>query len=177
MVEALLSSLALVFNWPVISWLMLGVVLGVWSGSIPGLGGIVALVVILPFTFGMEPLPGMALLLGLWAVTSTSDTIVSVMLGIPGTTASQATIMDGYPLAKKGQAERALGAAFTVSAVGGVVGRGSSTSTCSRQTLAGTSSRAPPRLRSSRETPLRRRPLRETATVRTWLPTGRGPCA
>ena len=73
MVEALLSSLSLVFNLPVMSWLMLGVVLGIWSGSVPGLGGIVALVVILPFTFGMEPIPGMALLLGLWAVTSTSD--------------------------------------------------------------------------------------------------------
>ena len=122
MLEALASSLSLVFSWPVIGYLLLGVVLGMWSGSVPGLGGIVALVVILPFTFGMEPVPAMALLLGLWAVTATSDTIVSVMLGIPGTTASQATIMDGYPLARMGQAERALGAAFTVSAFGGVVG-------------------------------------------------------
>ncbi len=122
MLEALASSLALVFSWPAFGYLMLGVVLGMWTGSVPGLGGIVALVVILPFTFGLDPVPAMALLLGLWAVTSTSDTIISVMLGIPGTTASQATIMDGYPLARMGQAERALGAAFTVSAIGGVVG-------------------------------------------------------
>jgi putative tricarboxylic transport membrane protein len=70
----------------------------------------------------MEPVPAFALLLGMFAVTSTSDTIASVMLGIPGTAASQATILDGYPLAQKGQAARALGAAFTVSAFGGVFG-------------------------------------------------------
>ena len=70
----------------------------------------------------MEPVPAMALLLGLWTVTSTSDTIASVMLGIPGTSASQATILDGYPLAQQGQAARAFGAAFTVSAFGGVFG-------------------------------------------------------
>ena len=70
MLEALASSLTLVFSWPAIGYLLLGVVLGMWSGSVPGLGGIVALVVILPFTFGMEPVPAMALLLGLWAVDS-----------------------------------------------------------------------------------------------------------
>ena len=63
-----------------------------------------------------------ALLLGMYAVTTTSDTIASVMLGIPGTAASQATILDGYPLAQRGEAQRAFGAAFTVSAFGGVFG-------------------------------------------------------
>jgi len=58
----------------------------------------------------------------MYAVTSTSDSIASIMLGIPGTVASQATILDGYPLAKKGQAARAFGATYTVSAFGGVLG-------------------------------------------------------
>jgi TctA family transporter len=79
-------------------------------------------VILLPFTFGMEPVEAFALLLGMYAVTTTSDTIASVMLGIPGTAASQATILDGYPLAMKGEAQRAFGAAFTVSAFGGVFG-------------------------------------------------------
>ncbi|TDJ63188.1 MAG: hypothetical protein E2O36_03650 [Proteobacteria bacterium] len=122
MLEALLSGLSLVFEWPSIGFLMLGVVLGIWIGAVPGLGGIIGLVLLLPFTFGMEPVPAMALLLGLWTVTTTSDTIASVMLGIPGTVASQATILDGYPLAQQGHAGRALGAAFTVSAFGGVFG-------------------------------------------------------
>jgi TctA family transporter len=58
----------------------------------------------------------------MYAVTSTSDSVSSIMLGIPGTVASQATILDGYPLAKKGQAARAFGATYTVSAFGGVLG-------------------------------------------------------
>ena len=88
----------------------------------PGLGGIIGMLLLLPFTFDMEPLSAIALLLGLFAVTTTSDTIASVMLGIPGTAASQATILDGYPLAKRGEAPRAFGAAFAVSAYGGIFG-------------------------------------------------------
>ncbi len=122
MLDALLIGLALVFEWPSIGFLMLGAVLGIWIGAVPGLGGIIGLVLLLPFTFGMEPVPALALMLGLWTVTTTSDTIASVMLGIPGTSASQATILDGYPLAQQGHAARALGAAFTVSAFGGVFG-------------------------------------------------------
>lgn len=122
MVDALLSGLLAVFEWPAIGYLMLGVFIGIWLGAVPGLGGIIGLVLLLPFTFDMDPVPAFALLLGMFAVTSTSDTIASVMLGIPGTAASQATILDGYPLAKQGQAARAFGAAFTVSAFGGIFG-------------------------------------------------------
>ncbi len=122
MVDALITGLSLVFEWPTIGFLMLGVFIGIWMGAVPGLGGVIGLVLLLPFTYGMEPVPAFALLLGMFAVTSTSDTIASVMLGIPGTAASQATILDGYPLAQKGQAARAFGAAFTVSAFGGVFG-------------------------------------------------------
>ncbi len=122
MFEALWTGLTLVFQWPAVGFLLAGCLLGVWIGAVPGLGGIIGLVLLLPFTFGMEPVPAMALLIGLWTVTATSDTIASVMLGIPGTAASQATILDGHPLAQKGQAARAFGAAFTVSAFGGVFG-------------------------------------------------------
>lgn len=122
MLESLWTGLFLVFQWPAIGFLLIGCLLGLWIGAVPGLGGIIGLVLLLPFTFGMEPVPAMALLIGLWTVTATSDTIASVMLGIPGTAASQATILDGYPLAQKGQAGRAFGAAFTVSAFGGVFG-------------------------------------------------------
>ena len=122
MLDAFLTGLGLVFEWPTIGFLFGGVLLGIWLGAVPGLGGIIGLVILLPFTFGMEATQAFALLLGMFAVTSTSDTIASVMLGIPGTAASQATILDGYPLAQKGEAHRAFGAAFTVSAFGGVFG-------------------------------------------------------
>jgi TctA family transporter len=122
MLDAFITGFFLVFEWPAIGYLFLGVFLGIWLGAVPGLGGIIGLVLLLPFTFGMDPVPAFALLLGMFAVTTTSDTIASVMLGIPGTAASQATILDGYPLAQQGKAARALGAAFTVSAFGGVFG-------------------------------------------------------
>ena len=122
MLDGVLEGLLLVFAWPAIGYLMLGVFIGMWMGAIPGLGGVIGLVILLPFTFGMETVSAFALLLGMFAVTSPADTISSVLLGIPGTVASQATILDGHPLAMKGQADRAFGAAYTVSAFGGVFG-------------------------------------------------------
>lgn len=109
-------------QWQALLFLLLGVLIGIWMGAVPGLGGAVGLVLLLPFTFGMDPVPAFALLLGSWAATSTSGAIASILLGIPGTAAAQATILDGYPLAKQGQAARAMGAAFTASAIGGVFG-------------------------------------------------------
>ena len=122
MFDDFVLGLLLIFQWPAFGFLVLGVLLGIWLGAVPGLGGILGLVILLPFTFGMETVSAFALLLGMYAVTTSSDTIASVMLGIPGTAASQATILDGYPLAQKGKAARAFGAAFTVSAFGGGFG-------------------------------------------------------
>ena len=85
-------------------------------------GGIVGMTILLPVIYGMDPHNAFALLIGMVAVIPTSDTFPSVMMGIPGSSASQATIMDGYPLAKKGEAARALGAAFTASLIGGLFG-------------------------------------------------------
>ena len=122
MFDAALSGLLSVVAWPAIGYMFLGVLIGLQLGAIPGLSGLVGLAIMLPFTFAMEPVPALALLLGMFAVTTTSDTIASVLLGIPGTSASQATVLDGYPMAVKGEASRAFGAAFSVSAVGGFLG-------------------------------------------------------
>ena len=122
MFDAVLTGLYLVIAWPAIGYLALGVVIGLYFGAVPGLSGLVGMAILLPFTFGMEPVSAIAFLLGMFAVTTTSDTISSVLLGIPGTAASQATILDGYPMAMRGEAARAFGAAFTVSAVGGLLG-------------------------------------------------------
>ena len=122
MIEALLSGLGLIFQWHVLGYFALGCVIGVWMGAIPGLGGAIGLVLLLPFTFNMEPVSAFALLLASWASTSTSGAITSILMGIPSTAASQATVLDGYPMAKRGESARALGAAFTSSAIGGVFG-------------------------------------------------------
>ena len=105
-----------------IGFLLLGVVIGLVLGVIPGLGGLVGLSLLLPFTFNMDPYTALAFLMGLQAVVVTSDTIPAVLFGVPGTVGSAATILDGFPMAKKGEAGRAFGAAFTASVIGGVYG-------------------------------------------------------
>ncbi|MAF48132.1 MAG: tripartite tricarboxylate transporter permease [Rhodospirillales bacterium] len=122
LIDAFVQGLALVVSWPAIGYMMLGIVIGLYMGAVPGLGGIIGLSLLLPFTFGMEPASAFAMLLGMYAVTTTADTLSAVLLGVPGTAASAATVLDGYPLARQGQAMRALSAAYIVSAFGGVLG-------------------------------------------------------
>ncbi len=105
-------------------FLAAGVLIGLALGVIPGLGGIVGMALLLPFVFTLQddPYSAFALLLGMGSVVTTSDTIPAVLFGVPGTTGSAATILDGHPLAKQGQAGRAFGAAYTASLIGGVFG-------------------------------------------------------
>jgi TctA family transporter len=122
--EAFLHSLTTLLAPSHLLLLIGGVVLGLCVGILPGLGGIVGMTILLPVIYGMDPHNAFALLIGMVAVIPTSDTFPSVMMGIPGSSASQATIMDGYPLARKGEAARALGAAFAASLIGGLIGAG-----------------------------------------------------
>ncbi|MCZ6448517.1 MAG: tripartite tricarboxylate transporter permease [Alphaproteobacteria bacterium] len=99
-----------------------GVIIGLILGVIPGLGGLVGMALLLPFTFDMDKFAAFAFLLGMGSVTTTSDTIPAVLFGVPGTTGSAATILDGHPMARKGEAGRAFGAAYTASMMGGLFG-------------------------------------------------------
>ena len=119
---ALGAAFDLIFHPTQLAYLAGGVLLGLSVGVFPGLGGIAGLSLVLPFIYGMDPISGLALMVGLVAVIPTSDTFSSVLMGIPGSSASQATVLDGFPLAKKGQAARALSAAFTASLFGGLFG-------------------------------------------------------
>jgi TctA family transporter len=78
--------------------------------------------VLLPLIVGMSPASGIGMLIGLNAATTIGDTFPSVLMGVPGTAASQATVVDGYPMARKGLANVALGAAFTSNMIGGIIG-------------------------------------------------------
>jgi len=105
-----------------LAYMLLGVSVGLVIGVIPGLGGIAGLSLLVPFLYGMDPISALGMLIGLVAVIPTSDTFASVLMGIPGSSASQATVQDGFPLARQGQAARALSAAFISSLFGGIVG-------------------------------------------------------
>ncbi len=119
---ALADAFGLIIQPQVLGFLVLGVVMGLAVGVFPGLGGIAGLSLVLPFMFGMDPILGLALMIGMVAVVPTSDTFASVLMGIPGSSASQATVLDGFPMAKNGEAARALSAAFASSLFGGLVG-------------------------------------------------------
>ncbi|MAN76339.1 MAG: tricarboxylate transporter [Rhizobiales bacterium] len=116
------DALALVLQPEQLMFMLAGVLLGLSVGVLPGLGGIAGLSLVLPFVYGMDPVSGLALMVGLVAVIPTSDTFSSVLMGIPGSSASQATVLDGFPLAKRGEATRALSAAFVSSLFGGLFG-------------------------------------------------------
>jgi putative tricarboxylic transport membrane protein len=120
--DAAAEALVNVASLQYFGWIVLGTFVGLMVGVIPGLGGVTGMSLLLPFIYGMDPYSGLALLMGMAAVTHTSDTFPSVLIGLPGSAGSQATILDGYAMARKGEAERALGAAFTVSLAGGVIG-------------------------------------------------------
>ncbi|HOZ32798.1 MAG TPA: tripartite tricarboxylate transporter permease, partial [Tabrizicola sp.] len=102
--------------------LVAGVVLGLVIGVIPGIGGLFGLTILIPATYTLDPASAFALLLGMASVTTTSDTIPAVLIGVPGTVGAAATVLDGHELAKQHQAARALGAAYSASLIGGVFG-------------------------------------------------------
>jgi putative tricarboxylic transport membrane protein len=122
MLDSLISAFGLIFSGAHFLYLLLGVVMGIFIGILPGLGGIVGFSILMPFIYGMDPVSALAMLIGLIAVIPTSDTFTSVLMGIPGSSASQATVLDGFSLAKQGQAARALSAAFSASLFGGLFG-------------------------------------------------------
>ena len=122
MLTAALQALTLLFEPARLGLLVLGVFIGLAIGALPGLGGIVGLAMLLPFTYAMDPYSAFALLLGMSAVTSSSDFIPAVLFGVPGTVGAAATIIDGHEMAKKGEAGRALGAGLAASLLGGLLG-------------------------------------------------------
>ena len=122
MLDSLISAFTLIFSGEHFLFLLFGVVMGIFIGILPGMGGIVGFSILMPFIYGMDPVSALAMLIGLIAVIPTSDTFASVLMGIPGSSASQATVLDGFALAKQGQAARALSAAFSASLFGGLFG-------------------------------------------------------
>src|SRR5919108_4900183 len=103
-------------------FMLLGIAIGFVVGILPGLGGATTLVLMLPFTFQKNPTSAFAFLLGSNAVTSTTGDITSVLFGVPGEGTTAATVVDGHPMAKNGEAGRALGAALMSSLVGAIFG-------------------------------------------------------
>ncbi|MDO4619505.1 MAG: tripartite tricarboxylate transporter permease [Lachnospiraceae bacterium] len=116
--QGFLSALAVLFSPTCLLYLLLGAFAGVVLGSIPGLSGGTGLVIMLPLTFHMDANLAIATLVGIYIGGVSGGYIGSILLGIPGTTNSIATVYDGYEMTKKGEAVRALSAAATANFIG-----------------------------------------------------------
>ncbi|MDB9862653.1 tripartite tricarboxylate transporter permease [Litorivicinus sp.] len=103
-------------------YLVLGTVIGLIFGVLPGLGGTTALALLIPFSMNMEPGDAIILMAGVMASTPTSGAVTAILLNTPGTAPNAATTLDGYPLAQQGKGGLAIGAAATASGVGGLLG-------------------------------------------------------
>lgn len=102
-------------------WNFLGVAIGIVFGAIPGLTATMGVALFLPFTFKMEVVQAFALLLGIYCGGTYGGSITAILIRTPGSPASAATVLDGYPMAKRGEAGKALNWAITASAVGGLI--------------------------------------------------------
>lgn len=122
MLDAAVDGLAQVLTVESLFLLVLGGSIGIVVGLLPGLGGAVTLALMLPFTFDMEPVQVFSFLLGMLAATGTAGDITSVLFGIPGETTSAAVVLDGHPMARRGEVARALGLVIFSSLFGAWLG-------------------------------------------------------
>ena len=115
LMDSLAAGLSLVGNVEAFFMLFCGLVIGVIGGAIPGLSATMAVALTLPFTFSMTPINGILLLLGVYKGGIFGGSIPAILIKTPGTPASSATILDGHPMAERGEAGRALGMALYAS--------------------------------------------------------------
>jgi len=120
--EALFDAVAGIFQAKALLLMLGGVVVSSIFAALPGIGSLLFLSMTIPYAMTLEPFECIALLLGIATVSNTANTFSSVLIAVPGSAGSQATILDGYPMAQKGEANRAFGAAYTASALGALFG-------------------------------------------------------
>src|SRR5690625_2855622 len=119
--ELFIQGIENILHWQVILILFLGSAVGIAIGSLPGLTATMGVALIVPITFGMDAITGILLLIGVYFGAIYGGSISAILLRTPGTPAAAATALDGYELAKKGQAQKALTMAIVASAVGGTI--------------------------------------------------------
>jgi putative tricarboxylic transport membrane protein len=122
LLEILLGSLDLIMSWTTMGAIFMGLVWGTVMGAIPGLGIVLAIAIGIPFTLMLGPVDALAFLLATYESAMYGGSISAILIGAPGTPASAATVFDGYPMTKKGQAGKALDIALYASVFGNLIG-------------------------------------------------------
>src|SRR5699024_5980790 len=121
MITEILNGLINTLNVSVILAMFSGVILGIVIGALPGLSATMGVALMLPLTFGMEPTVGMLLLIGIYCAGIYAGSVSAILLKTPGTAASAATVQDGFALAQKGEASKALNMSIYASVTGGII--------------------------------------------------------
>ena len=119
--DTLLSSFEIIARWDVIAALLIGSIGGVIVGALPGVGAAVAIAILLPATFMLEPIVGLTALLGIYGSSMFGGAIPAILINTPGSPVNALTTYDGYPMTQAGQARRALGLAYSASFFGGMI--------------------------------------------------------
>ncbi|MCX8022070.1 MAG: tripartite tricarboxylate transporter permease [Syntrophorhabdaceae bacterium] len=122
LLNAFISGLTQIFTFSTFMLMLVGIAIGFIVGILPGLGGPATIALMLPFIVKMNAVEAFAILLGMASVLGTTGDITSILFGVPGEPTAAATILDGHPMAKKGEAGRALGAVLMSSLVGAIFG-------------------------------------------------------
>ena len=120
--EAMAIALGSVLAWPTIAFIVVGTLIGMVFGALPGLGGTVALALLIPITFGMDSSWAMVLFGSTLGGVAFGGSISAILINVPGTGPNAATLLDGYPMARQGRAGEALGVSATASAMGAIFG-------------------------------------------------------
>lgn len=117
----LISGFGLLFTPAPLIMIPCGVVLGIIFGALPGLTATLGVAVLMPLTFFMDPVPGISFLLGVYCGGIYGGSIPAILVNTPGTPAAAATLLDGFPLARKGQALKTLQMALLASVIAGLI--------------------------------------------------------
>jgi putative tricarboxylic transport membrane protein len=122
MLQGLVDAFGVVFEWPNPLWIVGGVLFGMLIGFLPGMAGSVALALLIPLSFTMEPDDAILFLIAAYSPAGFGGMLTSILVNTPGDPANAATTFDGYPMAKQGRAAGAIGAATAASVLGGLFG-------------------------------------------------------
>ncbi|TPW31875.1 tripartite tricarboxylate transporter permease [Pararhizobium mangrovi] len=120
--EPLIDGFRLFFDVSTLLAIAFGTLVGLLIGVLPGLGPLMGIILLLPLAYHMEPVAGMGLLVSIFVAGSCGGAITAIMVRIPGTPLAAATLLDGYPMMKRGLAKEAIGTAVAASALGGIIG-------------------------------------------------------
>ena len=118
---AVVSALQMLFTPAILLIMFVGMFAGILCGAIPGISASMAVGITLPLTFQMDAFTGLTFLCAVYAGSCYGGSITAILLNAPGTPSAACTVLDGFPMTKKGEANRALGLALGSSVIGGLI--------------------------------------------------------